>query len=137
MQLFAADGFDIGASTIGARHYCAMKDPLPFCWRSCSDTLAKRQNDGVLLCGSLQHHCNPEKITYTQKLRGMERDKRVGTNRAKFADFRCFLEIFALTRNYSISDVQIFAGNRRFSQKFAGNCIRIAETHLSLVVCPL
>ena len=73
---------------------------------------------------------------------GNKRDKLKGTNAQDsqfFADFRRFLLIFAFPGNYSISGAQIFAGNRRFSQKTAGNRRKpqiFAETRLSHLVCP-
>ena len=71
--------------------------------------------------------------------RGIKRDKLNGTNRAKFAVFRWFWQIFAFPGNYSISEVQIFAENRRKPQIFAENRRKpqiFAETRLSLLVCP-
>ena len=47
-------------------------------------------------------------------------DKLKGTNEAKFAVFRRFLQIFAFPRNCNISEAQIFAetaASRRFSQQ--------------------
>ena len=71
--------------------------------------------------------------------RGIKRDKLNGTNRAEFAVFRRFLQIFAFPGNYSISEAQIFAENRRKPQIFAGNRRKpqiFAETGLSHLVCP-
>ena len=54
--------------------------------------------------------------------------------RSFFADFRRFLLIFAFPGNYSILEAQIFAENRRFSQKTAENRRKpqiFAETRLS------
>ena len=73
---------------------------------------------------------------------GTKRDKLKGTNARDpqfFADFRRFLLIFALPGNYSISEAQIFAENRRKPQIFAENRRKpqiFAETRLSHLVCP-
>ena len=73
---------------------------------------------------------------------GNKRDKLKGTNArdSQFsADFRRFLQIFAFPGNYSISEVQIFAENRRKQQIFAENRRKpqiFAETPLSHLVCP-
>ena len=56
-----------------------------------------------------------------------------------FADFRWFLQILAFPGNYSISEAQIFAENRRKPQIFAENRRKpqiFAETRLSHLVCP-
>ena len=64
-----------------------------------------------------------------------KRDKLKGTNARNsqfFADFRRFLLIFAFPGNYSILEAQIFAENRRFSQKTAEN-----RRFLQKPVCPI
>ena len=50
----------------------------------------------------------------------VKRDKLKRTNGAKFAVFRwisLILQIFAFPENHSLSEAQIFTGNRRFLQK--------------------
>ena len=51
-----------------------------------------------------------------------------------FADFRWFLLIFAFPGNYSISEAQIFAENRRKPQIFAEN--PFVPFSLSLLIPP-
>ena len=56
-----------------------------------------------------------------------------------FADFRWFLLIFAFPENWSISEAQIFAENRRKPHIFAENRRKpqiFAEIRLSHLVCP-
>ena len=71
--------------------------------------------------------------------RGIKRDKLNGTNGAKFAVFRRFsliLQIFVFPGKYSISEAQLFAENRRFSQKTTGNRRILQKRVLSHLVCP-
>ena len=81
-------------------------------------------------------HCMSKAMLFS---RGIKRDKRNGTNGARFAVFRWFLQIFAFPGNYSILEVQIFAANGRKPQIFAENCRKpqiFAEICSSHLVCP-